>query len=569
MPPEQRNLYNIEQATATFDGYSQIMQPFFDANKRVALAIDEPELRRGAELTDLSAHQTDLIAALVRDLLLAQVGGEAPDGVNTPAEIAGISRRLAELRANEQLIATKATGAYRPLAEDLFSSEEIIEFPELVDEALATTSVEIGPVMTTSAGDDPETFGYTVFRTATTETLRDQAADLEAAASARQRWFAVLAAVTVLVAGLVTWLVSRSITRPLRSLTYQAKDMAERKLPDAVVDILETPLGDDVTVPTIDPVTIETRDEVADVADALNTVQDTALDLAVEQAVLRRNIADSFVNLGRRNQNLLGRQLDFITELESNEADPDTLANLFRLDHLATRMRRNAESLLVLAGIEPPRKWAAPVRITDVIRAALGEVEDYQRVTVRGVEPATIVGSAAADLAHLLAELVENALGVLAPRPDRRHPGPQPPRRLHAGGPRLGPGHAGGRRRRRQPPPGRRRELHHRAVPVPRPLRGRQPGRPPRHRGPRRQRAGQRHHRDHRPPGHDADRRRRRPGQPGDAAARHAGAARRRHARPDRAVRARRAPAVGPAGRRVATRRVAARRLGARRLAHR
>jgi hypothetical protein len=162
---------------------------------------------------------------------------------------------------------------------------------------------------------------------------------------------------------------------------------------------------------------VRTRDEVADVATALNTVQDTALDLAVEQAVLRRNIADSFVNLGRRNQNLLGRQLDFITELEASETNPDTLANLFRLDHLATRMRRNAESLLVLAGIEPPRQWAAPVRLTDVIRAALGEVEDYQRVTVRGVDPATIVGSAAADLAHLLAELIENAL-VFSP-PDQ------------------------------------------------------------------------------------------------------------------------------------------------------
>jgi signal transduction histidine kinase len=215
----------------------------------------------------------------------------------------------------------------------------------------------------------------------------------------------------------LTWLVSRSITKPLRSLTRQAKEMAERRLPDAVIDILETPLGDDVQVPTVDPVVVHTRDEVGDVSTALNTVQDTALDLAVEQAVLRRNIADSFVNLGRRNQNLLGRQLDFITELETNETDPDTLSNLFRLDHLATRMRRNAESLLVLAGIEPPRKWAAPVRLTDVIRAALGEVEDYQRVTVRGVEPATIIGSAAADLAHLLAELIENAL-VFSP-PDQ------------------------------------------------------------------------------------------------------------------------------------------------------
>ena len=234
---------------------------------------------------------------------------------------------------------------------------------------------------------------------------------------ARQRWYAALGVLTLLLATVLTWLVSRSITKPLRSLTNQAKEMAEHRLPDAVLDILETPLGDDVAMPTIAPVRVNTRDEVADVADALNTVQDTALDLAVEQAVLRRNIADSFVNLGRRNQNLLGRQLDFITELETNEADPDTLANLFRLDHLATRMRRNAESLLVLAGIEPPRKWAAPVRLTDVIRAALGEVEDYQRVTVRGVEPATIMGSAAADLAHLLAELIENAL-VFSP-PDQ------------------------------------------------------------------------------------------------------------------------------------------------------
>ena len=272
-------------------------------------------------------------------------------------------------------------------------------------------------MVTNSAGEDPETYGYTVFRESVTSVLSDRADELQSAAEARQMWFAVLALTAVVVAGAVTWLVSRSITKPLRSLTRQAKEMAERRLPDAVIDILETPLGDDVQVPTVDPVVVHTRDEVADVSLALNTVQDTALDLAVEQAVLRRNIADSFVNLGRRNQNLLGRQLDFITELETNETDPDTLSNLFRLDHLATRMRRNAESLLVLAGIEPPRKWAAPVRLTDVIRAALGEVEDYQRVTVRGVEPATIIGNAAADLAHLLAELIENAL-VFSP-PDQ------------------------------------------------------------------------------------------------------------------------------------------------------
>jgi signal transduction histidine kinase len=215
---------------------------------------------------------------------------------------------------------------------------------------------------------------------------------------------------TLVAAFVLTWLVSRSITSPLRSLTRQARTMAQETLPAGVAQVLRTPLGEDVTMPKVEPVRVKTRDEVQDVATALTTVQDTALDLAVEQAVLRRNLADSFVNLGRRNQNLLGRQIDYITQFENNETDPDALANLFRLDHLATRMRRNAESLLVLAGVEPARQWMSPVPLTAVVRAALGEVEDYQRVIVHDIKPTTILGTAAADLAHLLAELIENAL---------------------------------------------------------------------------------------------------------------------------------------------------------------
>jgi signal transduction histidine kinase len=222
--------------------------------------------------------------------------------------------------------------------------------------------------------------------------------------------FLLTAFVTLAVAMALCWLVSRSITVPLRSLTRQATSMAHERLPAAVVEVLDTPLGEDVRVASVAPVRVATRDEVGEVADALNVVQDTALRLAVEQAVLRRNIADSFLNLGRRNQNLLTRQLDFITGLERDETDPEVLANLYRLDHLATRMRRNAESLLVLAGIEPPRQWSTPVTVLAVVRAALGEVEDFQRVVVRDVEPATIQGAVAADLAHLLAELIENAL---------------------------------------------------------------------------------------------------------------------------------------------------------------
>ena len=392
-----------------FEGYSTIMTRLFDANRQVALEIDDPDLRRGAQLIDLSARQSDLHAKLAQLLVLAAA---SRDGVNTSTEIASISALRSELTDNERSIRTKAAGSYQPLVDTLLSTDHIQAFPALVDDALASPNgqVNASAVLGTAGGPSAEEFGYTVFRDAVAKELRSETDDKTGAADTRVWLFRGLALAAVLVAGVATWAVSRSITRPLRALTRQATDMASNRLPDAVLDILDTPLGDDVTVPHVDPIAVQTRDEVSDVAEALNTVQDSALDLAVEQAVLRRNIADSFVNLGRRNQNLLGRQLDFITELEHNETDPDTLANLFRLDHLATRMRRNAESLLVLAGIDPPRKWAAPVRITDAIRAALGEVEDYQRVTVRAVEPATILGSAAADLAHLLAELIENAL---------------------------------------------------------------------------------------------------------------------------------------------------------------
>jgi signal transduction histidine kinase len=412
-----RDFQNIVFTVEIFNGYTALLDALFDANTQVALAIDDTELRRGAELIDVTARQSDVLAKLVLHLVVAAAGGDA-DGLNTPREIAEVGALRAELAANEQAIATNGTGAYRPMVEKLFANEPVREFPKVVDAAVANGTFALGEVLSTVTGDDIKKFGYIVFRGQVSDELLRKAEELTATAEARQRMYLGFAGVAVVLAAAVTWLVSRSITRPLEALTRQATEMADHHLPEAVTDILATPLGDDVTLPQIDRVVVRSRDEVADVAEALTTVQDSALGLAVEQAVLRRNIADSFVNLGRRNQHLLRRQLDFITELEHGEMDPDTLANLFRLDHLATRMRRNAESLLVLAGIDQPRTWTAPVPVTEAIRAAVGEVEDYQRVIVRAMEPATISGSAAADLAHLLAELIENALVFSPPDED-------------------------------------------------------------------------------------------------------------------------------------------------------
>ena len=164
-----------------------------------------------------------------------------------------------------------------------------------------------------------------------------QARTLTSAAQDEERNWIIITIGSVALAVALLWLTNRWITRPLRALADQATDMAGLRLPAAVQEILQTPVNEAVVQPRLAPVNVHAGGEVHDVEIALNKVQDSAVSLAVEQATLRRSIADAYVNLGRRNQNLLSRQLEFITQLENDESDPDTLEHLFRLDHLARR----------------------------------------------------------------------------------------------------------------------------------------------------------------------------------------------------------------------------------------
>jgi signal transduction histidine kinase len=400
---------NEEFADEVFQRYTVMTEAFFDGTSQVALTVDDSSLRNGVEIVDASTRQGEIRARIVRDLVLATITGtlDEPDVRQSVAALSDRGRQF------EDTIRTNASGPYAGVADETFAEAGVQSFNRQIDSYLAGEGVEITPLLGAVAAD-PD-IGYTGLRTKAAALLSSEATRLQDDAIARMQLFAGIALGGLLVALLVTWLASRSITRPLRSLKEQAESMAGTRLPAAVRQILDTPPGDDVVIPEVQPITVKTRDEVAGVATALSQVQSSAVDLAVEQAVLRRNISDSYINLGRRNQNLLSRQLDFITDLERNEADPDTLEGLFRLDHLATRMRRNAESLLVLAGIEPPRQWSAPVKLADVVRAALGEVEDYQRVVVRHLEPASVTGAVAADVAHVMAELIENALSFSPP----------------------------------------------------------------------------------------------------------------------------------------------------------
>ena len=399
------DLENIGTSTGVFDEFTALIEPFLGGMSRISVAMDDPELRQGARLTETVTRQLEIVPQLANALVFPATVPTAPGdlpGFNQPSEIADVAKLSnAFARYSEQLQNPK--GSFAEIAAEQFPTAFTQVLDEQSAQAISTGNIDVNTLLTGLDVPDDQQLAYVGYRDDVAKALQHRADELNADASSREKRLGVVMVLTFGAAVALTVVVSLSITRPLRSLTRQAKDMAERRLPMAVAHILDTPFGEDVHVPEVVPVDVTTRDEVADVAAALNTVQDSALDLAIEQAVLRRNIADSFVNLGRRNQNLLGRQLDFITELETHEADPDVLGNLFRLDHLATRMRRNAESLLVLANVEVPRQQAAPVIVDDIVRAACGEVEDYKRVLVRALDRVAIVGSSAPDAAHVLA----------------------------------------------------------------------------------------------------------------------------------------------------------------------
>jgi signal transduction histidine kinase len=211
---------------------------------------------------------------------------------------------------------------------------------------------------------------------------------------------------------MITILVARSMVRPLRKLRTGALEVAGIRLPDTVRRMSET---DGAGVPLeVEPIDVDSSDEIGEVARAFDQVHREALRLAANEAALRGNVNAMFVNLSRRSQSLVERQIRLIDDLEQGEQDPERLASLFQMDHLATRMRRNSENLLVLAGHDESRRWNQPVALVDVLRAALSEIEQYERVTLN-VQPGIAVrGQAVSDVVHLTAELVENATSFSA-----------------------------------------------------------------------------------------------------------------------------------------------------------
>ncbi|MFF8935421.1 nitrate- and nitrite sensing domain-containing protein [Streptomyces paradoxus] len=218
---------------------------------------------------------------------------------------------------------------------------------------------------------------------------------------------AVLLGLAAVAASLVISVrIGRGLVVELISLRNSALEIARRKLPDAMRKLRA---GEEIDIRAEAPPKVPAEDETGQVAEALGTVHRAALRAAVERAELASGISGVFVNLARRSQILVHRQLALLDSMERRSDDPNELSDLFRLDHLTTRMRRHAESLIILSGAAPGRAWRMPVSLTNVVRAAVSEVEDYARVEVRQLPEAAVAGAAVADLTHLLAEIIENA----------------------------------------------------------------------------------------------------------------------------------------------------------------
>jgi signal transduction histidine kinase len=418
------------------DNIDNIVDDLVAANLEVAKATNNPELARGlasfgnmASVKAATAREAAFMTIPVQQRLYNKytsptdvlpcgiVVGEAeplPPADDEECRVyTDISNAQSSIDQSEQIFNQNATPDQRPILGDAQAGtdfgdfeDQILRAADQVENVITTPTLEEWLPAVTQILDRLDDA-----QTGLLSTVQAQATE-EASSSQRDATLYLVGALAAIAIALILAIyVARATIVPLRKLTAAAYTLSTERLP-ALVERLRNPEEAEGTslAATLTPIDIDSKDEIGQLADAFNSIQQVTVEVAEEQAqLLRKGIGDIFVNLARRNQTLLDRQIEFIDQLESNEEDPDQLDNLFKLDHLATRMRRNAESLLVLAGAEPPRRRGRPVALADVVRVAIGEVEDFARIQLLSLDDATVGGNVAVDLAHLMSELMENA----------------------------------------------------------------------------------------------------------------------------------------------------------------
>ncbi len=416
------HLAGMPAIRAQIDHRSVIRQAAFqfysdgiDAMNRLSIGLDQasdPAVRHGLQAL-YSLGDAKEFAARERGFL----NGVFAAGEFAPGEYVQFLDIRAARNAAVAEFGRDATPAQQTRLDEVLDSENASRAAQSESIAIFST---LGPLMEpvdpavwwaqmTAVIDDQRTVQQSIG-----DDVRARAVELRRDAALILAGFALAALVAIAAEVVLVFASIRAIVRPLARLATEADEVASVRLPEVIAawhsaaDAQPDPPAPVRTPPGASV-------EIAAVAGALDRVQTTAFDLASEQALVRRNTTESMANLARRNQNLVRRQLGLISEFEREELDPKALSNLFELDHLATRMRRNAESLLVLVGEASPRRWAEPIALTDVIRAGLSEVDDYRRVVLRRIDDIAVTGAVVSELAHILAELIENGLAFSPP----------------------------------------------------------------------------------------------------------------------------------------------------------
>jgi signal transduction histidine kinase len=358
---------------------------------------------------EASQEQALLTSALSNDLV--SLGSFGPD-LQT-----AITDAQAQQQGDLNAFDTAATAAQRQVFNNALSTLNVVQAQAQEQQAISLASSKSPIATDPTISDASSALSYVVNGMGSAEqqfadSVISRSGSLHDSAITAAIVYSLAVALLLGIALTATIIVGRSMVEPLRRLRNGALEVAGARLPDMVRRMSEAD-GEDVPL-HVQPIDVDSLDEIGQVARAFDQVHKEAVRLAANEAALRGNVNAMFVNLSRRSQSLVERQIRVITQLEQGEQDSERLANLFQVDHLATRMRRNSENLLVLAGHELSRKWGRPVALVDVLRAAVSEIEQYERVALNVQSGILVRRESVRDVAHLAAELLENATSFSA-----------------------------------------------------------------------------------------------------------------------------------------------------------
>ncbi|MFC9661214.1 ATP-binding protein [Nocardia sp. NPDC127606] len=388
----------------------------------------EPALASVEQMRKESVDIVEVTVAQVSDPVMDTAKLRLVDSLNTRSllvdELAGLSEMLRGLPTGSQNFLTGVSTEnhlLEVLANRFPAGDRVIADLKTQADArknlISSPEVQAGklPVGDLRTSLYTSLIGYEGVVNEATKAIESSMDDLAGAAATGAWTYTAVVIATILAALLLAVFVARSMIVPLHRLRLAALRVAESDLPHEVAQLRNGAAPEDVP---LEPMPVRSDEEIGQLARAVDDIHGQALRLASDQAQMRSQVNDMFETLARRSKSLVDHQLTLIEAMEYDEKDPRLLENLFRLDHLAARMRRNGDNLLILAGTKQRRTKSAPVEIADVLRAAISEVEDYERVKLGATPRGSLVEPAASDMAHLFAELLDNALRASPPETD-------------------------------------------------------------------------------------------------------------------------------------------------------